>query len=306
MSNRIKRAIFPVAGMGTRFLPVTKSVPKEMLPLVDRPLIQYAVDEARAAGIEQIILVTAPGKASLEHYFDRAAALEAALEAKGSVGCLEDVMSTVLAPGKLATVRQVDPLGLGHAVWCARELCGDEPVAVLLPDDVISSQTPCLQQMVEAHAKCGGTMVATMRLPRAEVSSYGVIDPMRGISGGDAEPLVAVRGLVEKPAAADAPSDLAVIGRYILAPAVFDQLDQVRPGAGGEIQLTDAIAAAAAAGEPVFGFRFEGRRFDCGSKAGFIEASVAFALQRPELRDRLKAFLRRELHAPEGAVLAAE
>jgi len=306
MSNRIYKAIFPVAGLGTRFLPVTKSVPKEMLPLVDRPLIQYAVDEARAAGIENIILVTAPGKASLEHYFDRAAALESALEAKGSVGCLEDLMSTVLAPGKLATVRQVDPLGLGHAVWCARELCDGEHVAVLLPDDVISSETPCLKQMVEAHAQCGGTMVATMRLPRAEISSYGVIDPMNGLSGGDAERLVAVRGLVEKPAAADAPSDLAVIGRYILAPAVFDQLERVRPGAGGEIQLTDAIAAAAAGGEPVFGFRFEGRRFDCGSKAGFVEASVAFALQRPELRDRLKAFLRREIHALEGAVLAAE
>lgn len=306
MVCRVKTAIFPVAGLGTRFLPVTKSIPKEMIPLVDRPLIQHAVEEALAAGIERIVFVTAPGKVTLEAHFQASPELENTLAARGNGAALEVLRATALPRGAVACVSQPRPLGLGHAVLCARELAGDGPVAVLLPDDVIEAATPCIGQMVEAHAECGGTVLATMRLPRAQISSYGVIDPSDTTAGAEDGRLVAVRGLVEKPAAQDAPSDLAVIGRYILAPSIFGHLARQRPGAGGEIQLTDAIASAAAGGEPVFGFCFEGRRFDCGSRVGFVEATVAFAMQRPEMRDRLGTFLRHEMARLETTVLAAE
>lgn len=289
MSHPIRKAVFPVAGLGTRFLPATKAMPKEMLPLVDRPLIQYAVDEARAAGIEEFIFVTARGKYALEDYFDRAPQLEQQLAEKGKTALLAEVESSTMASGSIAHVRQHEALGLGHAVWCARNLIGDEPFAVLLPDDVIAAEIPCLQQMTEAYSQAGGAgcMVATMDVPRDKTSSYGVLDP-----AGPGDRLVPARGLVEKPAPEDAPSTLAVIGRYILNPGVLDYLDLKRTGAGGEIQLTDAIAAQADAGRPVHGFRFEGQRFDCGSKAGYLQATVAFALARPDLSGEFAAYLR--------------
>jgi UTP--glucose-1-phosphate uridylyltransferase len=277
MSKPVKRAIFPVGGLGVRFLPATKAVPKEMLPVVDKPLIQYAVEEARAAGIEQFIFVTARGKAAIEDLFDRSAELETMLRARGKSRELDLVDGLLPRPGEMSFVRQQQPLGLGHAVWCARHLVGDEPVAVILPDDLIMSRTPCLKQMVEAHARCGGSLLAVMDVPREHTQRYGVLD----VSHEDG-PLAAVRGLVEKPAPAQAPSTLSVIGRYILAPEIFEALGEARPGAGGEIQLTDAIAALIGR-SPVHGFRFAGTRFDCGDKLGFLEANLAFALRHREL-----------------------
>ncbi|QDL91782.1 UTP--glucose-1-phosphate uridylyltransferase [Paroceanicella profunda] len=293
MSKRISKAIFPVAGMGTRFLPATKAIPKEILPLVDRPLIQYAIDEAREAGIEEFIFVTARGKSALEDYFDAAPELERSLIAKKKTALLDILNSTNMDSGAIAYVRQKEALGLGHAVWCARRLIADEPVAVLLPDDVmVGGKRPCLAQMVEAWEKTdgNGTMVATMEVDDAMISSYGVIDPdltATDISGRT----VRAKGLVEKPKAEDAPSNLAVIGRYILPPTIFDYLSEQKTGAGGEIQLTDAIAAEAAAGRAVHGFRFEGQRFDCGSKAGYLQATVSIALQREDLAEELAEFL---------------
>ncbi|MFO1059918.1 MAG: UTP--glucose-1-phosphate uridylyltransferase GalU [Dongiaceae bacterium] len=277
MSKAVKRAIFPVGGLGVRFLPATKAVPKEMLPVVDKPLIQYAVEEARAAGIEQFIFVTARGKAAIEDLFDRSAELDTMLRARGKAREIELVDRLLPQPGEMSFVRQQQPLGLGHAVWCARHLVGDEPVAVILPDDLIMSRTPCLKQMVEAQARCGGSLLAVMDVPREHTARYGVLD----VAHEDGS-LAAVRGLVEKPAPAQAPSTLSVIGRYILAPEIFAALGEVRPGAGGEIQLTDAIAALIGR-SPVHGFRFEGTRFDCGDKLGFLEANLAFALRHREL-----------------------
>ena len=286
MKRKITKAVFPVAGLGTRFLPATKSIPKEIMTLVDRPLIQYAIDEARAAGIKEFIFVTSRGKSALEDYFDTAPELESALRKKGKKDLLDMLRTTNMDSGAIAYVRQNRPLGLGHAVWCARRLIGDEPFAVLLPDDVIAAAKPCLQQMVEAHAEVGGNMVAAMEVPPAKASSYGVIDPAE-----DMGTVVRARGLVEKPAPGTAPSNLAVIGRYILTPQVLSNLNKMKQGAGGEIQLTDAIAQEAAKGE-VHGFRFQGQRYDCGSKAGFLQATVAFGLAREDLRDELEDFLR--------------
>lgn len=286
MKRKITKAVFPVAGLGTRFLPATKSIPKEIMTLVDRPLIQYAIDEARAAGIKEFIFVTSRGKSALEDYFDTAPELESALRKKGKKDLLDMLRTTNMDSGAIAYVRQNRPLGLGHAVWCARRLIGDEPFAVLLPDDVIAAAKPCLQQMVEAHAEVGGNMVAAMEVPPARASSYGVIDPAE-----DMGTVVRARGLVEKPAPGTAPSNLAVIGRYILTPQVLSNLNKMKQGAGGEIQLTDAIAQEAAKGE-VHGFRFQGQRYDCGSKAGFLQATVAFGLAREDLRDELEDFLR--------------
>ncbi|MBM9593897.1 UTP--glucose-1-phosphate uridylyltransferase GalU [Roseitranquillus sediminis] len=287
MTPKVTKAIFPVAGLGTRFLPATKSIPKEIMTLVDRPLIQYAIDEARAAGIEEFIFVTSRGKSALEDYFDRAPELEAALEAKGKHALLDELHKTDMPSGAIAYVRQAEPLGLGHAVWCARRMVGpDEPVAVLLPDDVIAAERPCLRQMIDAYEGTGGSMVAAMEVTREMTSAYGILDIEEDMSR-----LVSVRGMVEKPRPEDAPSNLAVIGRYILSPHVMRSLDSQKPGAGGEIQLTDAIAAEIAAGRPVHGVRFEGQRFDCGSKAGFLQATVAFGLARDELRDEFQAFL---------------
>ena len=287
--THIRKAVFPVAGMGTRFLPATKSVPKEMLPLVDRPLIQYAVDEAREAGIEQFIFVSAAGKGALEDYFDTAAALENRLHAAGKKDALAALERARMPEGALTILRQANPLGLGHAVRQARRLIGNEPFAVLLPDDVIKGQPGALKQMVQAHAKVGGHMVATMDVPRAATSAYGVLD-IESEKGR----IAYARGLVEKPRADVAPSTKAVIGRYILDAAIFDRLDNLRPGAGGELQLTDAINADVAS-VGVTGFSFAGERFDCGSVQGFVQATAAFALDRPELRDAFEMFLENRL-----------
>jgi UTP--glucose-1-phosphate uridylyltransferase len=287
MKRRVTKAVFPVAGLGTRFLPATKSIPKEIMTLVDRPLIQYAIDEARAAGIEDFIFVTSRGKSALEDYFDAAPELEAVLREKGKDELLAALKTTVMGSGTIAYVRQAEPLGLGHAVWCARRMIGDEPFAVILPDDVISAEKSCLEQMVEAYQETGGSMVAAMEVPRSQTSAYGVLDVE-----SDRDQIVTVRAMVEKPSPDRAPSNLAVIGRYILTPDVLETLDGQSKGAGGEIQLTDAIAAEISANRGVWGFRFRGQRFDCGSKAGFLQATVAFGLARDELRDEFAEFLR--------------
>ena len=285
--TRVTRAVFPVAGLGTRFLPATKSIPKEILTLVDRPLIDYAFQEARDAGIEEFIFVTSRGKSALSDYFDDAPLLEQSLAASGKWDLLEALQSTNVESGHIAYVRQARPKGLGHAVLCAKKfLPNDEPFAVLLPDDVIVAPSGALRQMVDAHEEVGGSIVAAMEVASSEVSSYGVIDP-----AGCAGRLTRARGLVEKPTPSDAPSNLAVVGRYILAPSVLETLACQKPGAGGEIQLTDAIDAEIAAGRTVSGFKFDGERFDCGSKLGYLEATLTLALRRPDLGPKLKSRL---------------
>ena len=284
--HKVTKAIFPVAGLGTRFLPATKSIPKEIMTLVDRPLIQYAIDEARAAGIEEFIFVTSRGKSALEDYFDRAPELESVLTRDGKEHLLAVLKQTNMESGAIAYVRQHKALGLGHAVWCARRLIGDEPFAVMLPDDVIAAERPCLQQMIEAYEDIGGCMVAAMEVSPAKASSYGVLDIDQDMGA-----LVSVKGMVEKPKAEEAPSNLAVIGRYILTPNVLTNLNRMKEGAGGEIQLTDAIADEIAAGSKVYGYRFRGQRYDCGSKAGFLQATVAFGLARDELTAEFSEYL---------------
>ncbi len=288
MGKVIRKAIFPVGGMGTRFLPATKAIPKEMLPIVDKPLIQYAVEEAQAAGIENFIFVTGRGKHAIEDHFDYSFELDSMLEERGRSDMLETIRSWMPKPGQISYIRQMQPLGLGHAVWCARDLIGDEPFAVLLADDLVQSRTPCLKQMVDVQADVGGSVVGVMDVPREHTSRYGILDIEK-----DADDLVSIRGLVEKPRPEDAPSTLSIIGRYILQPEVFEYLDRQEKGAGGEIQLTDAMAATLGKG-PFHGLRFEGRRFDCGDKAGFLDASIAFALARDDLaaatREILKSY----------------
>jgi UTP--glucose-1-phosphate uridylyltransferase len=284
--RKITKAVFPVAGLGTRFLPATKSIPKEIMTLVDRPLIQYAIDEARAAGIKEFIFVTSRGKSALEDYFDSAPELEAALRKAGKDDLLEVLKDTNMDSGAIAYLRQNRPMGLGHAVWCARRLIGNEPFAVLLPDDVIAAERACLLQMVEAYEETGGCMVAAMEVPPQKISSYGVLDVEE-----DRGAIVKVRGMVEKPKAKDAPSNLAVIGRYILTPKVLTNLNRMKQGAGGEIQLTDAIAEEAEGEAGVYGLRFEGQRYDCGSKIGFLQATVAFGLARPDFSEEFGAYL---------------
>ncbi|MEM1272574.1 MAG: UTP--glucose-1-phosphate uridylyltransferase GalU [Pseudomonadota bacterium] len=296
MKKRVTKAIFPVAGLGTRFLPATKSIPKEIMTLVDRPLIQYAIDEARAAGIKEFIFVTSRGKSALEDYFDNAPELENTLRKKGKKDLLGMLKQTNMDSGAIAYVRQTKPLGLGHAVWCARRLLGNEPFAVILPDDVIAAEVPCLQQMVEAHAETGGNMVAAMEVPESKISSYGVLDIKQDMGS-----VVTVSGMVEKPKTEDAPSNLAVIGRYILTPQVMNNLNKKKSGAGGEIQLTDAIAQEITESDNVHGFRFRGQRFDCGSKAGFLQATVAFGLARDDLRDEFGQFLNEVTMSPKAA-----
>ena len=286
MKTKVTTAIFPVAGLGTRFLPATKSVPKEIMTLVDRPLIQYAIDEARAAGIEEFIFVTSKGKSALEDYFDNAPELENSLRKSGKTDLLEILQSTYMDSGEIAYIRQHKALGLGHAVWCARNLVGDEPFAVILPDDVIAAERPCLQQMVEAYAETGGNIVAAMEVLPEKASSYGVLD-----IADDMGSLVRAKGMEEKPKKGEAPSNLAVIGRYILQPKVMQHLNEKKEGAGGEIQLTDAIAREITESGNVYGFRFRGQRFDCGSKAGFLQATVAFGLAREELHDEFADYL---------------
>jgi UTP--glucose-1-phosphate uridylyltransferase len=289
MPKKLTKAIFPVAGLGTRFLPATKSVPKEIMTLVDRPLVQYAIDEAREAGIKEFIFVTSRGKGALEDYFDEAPVVEAELKRKGKTDLLAELKKTTMESGQIAYIRQHKAKGLGHAVWCARRLIGDEPFAVMLPDDVIASDRSCLAQMVEAHAEVGGNMVATMEVAPDRASAYGILDV--GEANGADERCVPVRGMVEKPEAGTQPSNLAVIGRYILTPEVMTHLNRKQTGAGGEIQLTDAIAREIEGGSGVHGYRFEGTRYDCGSKAGFLQATVAFGLARPDLGPELRAFL---------------
>ena len=287
MKRKVTKAIFPVAGLGTRFLPATKSVPKEIMTLVDRPLIQYAIDEAREAGIKEFIFVTSRGKSALEDYFDHAPELERAVRKKKQSDLLGILKNTNMDSGAIAYIRQHKAMGLGHAVWCARRLIANEPFAVILPDDVIAAEKPCLAQMVEPYQETGGSMVAAMRVPESKTSSYGILD----IEGEGENGLVKVTGMVEKPDAKDAPSNLAVIGRYILTPDVLGNLNRAKSGAGGEIQLTDAIAAEIDANRPVHGLQFEGQRFDCGSKAGFLQATVSFALARDDLHDELWRYL---------------
>lgn len=286
MTNRVRKAVLPVGGLGTRFLPATKALPKEMLPVVDKPLIHYAVDEARAAGIEEFIFVTGKGKSAIEDHFDHSGELIALLASRGRTDAIEELQEWLPAAGKVAYTRQQEPLGLGHAVWCARRLVGNEPFAVLLADDLILSQEPCLKQMVEAYGDVGGNMVAAQIVADEDVSRYGVLK-LDGQNG----PLARASGVVEKPKREEAPSNLAVVGRYILVPQVFEFLDRQERGAGGEIQLTDALDWLVDK-VPFHGFRFEGQRFDCGEKAGFLQANIAFALARDDLRDELKAFLR--------------
>lgn len=287
MVNKVTKAIFPVAGLGTRFLPATKSIPKEIMTLVDRPLIQYAIDEAREAGITDFIFVTARGKSALEDYFDSNPELEKTLARKGKTELLEQLRDTDMESGAIAYIRQREARGLGHAVWCARRLVpANEPFAVLLPDDVIAGRVGCLKQMVEAYQEVGGNMVAAMEVDPERVSNYGVIDP----SDSDGR-MIAAKGMVEKPSQHDAPSNLAVIGRYILRPEVFASLEKQKAGAGGEVQLTDAICAQIGKGAPVTGYLFEGERYDCGSKAGYLQATVAFGLARPELHDEFREYI---------------
>ena len=285
MSRKVTKAIFPVAGLGTRFLPATKSIPKEIMTLVDRPLIQYAIDEARAAGIEEFIFVTSRGKGALEDYFDHAHELESNLKKANKTDLLDILRSTNMDSGAIAYIRQHKALGLGHAVWCARRLVGDEPFAVILTDDVIMGEPPCLQQMIEAYQDTGGSMVATMEVPLDKTKAYGVLDVAEDIGA-----IVRAKGMVEKPKE-NPPSNLAVIGRYILAPTVLNNLNKLKQGSGGEIQLTDAIADEIAEGRGVYGLRFRGQRFDCGSKAGFLQATVAFGLAREELKDEFAEYL---------------
>jgi UTP--glucose-1-phosphate uridylyltransferase len=277
----IRKAVFPVAGLGTRFLPATKAIPKEMLPIVDSPLIQYAVDEAREAGIEQMIFVTGRGKSAIEDHFDIAYELEKTMSERGKDLSVLD--PTRLGPGNCAYVRQQEPLGLGHAIWCARDIVGDEPFAIFLPDEFMHGSPGCMKQMVDAYHRLGGNMISVLEVPQEKVSSYGVIAP--GSSDG---PVTEVLGLVEKPKAEDAPSNLIISGRYILQPEVMRVLENQEKGAGGEIQLTDAMAQMI--GKQAFhAVTFDGKRYDCGSKVGYIEANLAVALERPDMADEVRA-----------------
>ena len=283
---RIKKAVFPVAGLGTRFLPATKAMPKEMLPVVDKPLIQYAVEEALASGIEQLIFVTGGGKGSLENHFDCSYQLEETLRKRQKLEVLKEIESLVPKSGTIIYTRQSEPLGLGHAIWCARDIVGDEPFAVLLADDLIKSETPVLHQMVKEFDRLRASTVAVIEVPKEETSKYGILD-----ADTPSDVTFRINGMIEKPPADEAPSNLAVIGRYILTPRIFDILGEQGKGAGGEIQLTDAMSQLLTE-QPIFGYRFEGTRFDCGDKAGFQMANLAFALEHPEIKDTLLPYLR--------------
>ena len=279
----LRKAVFPVGGLGTRFLPATKALPKEMLPIVDRPLIQYAVDEALEAGIEQMIFVTGRGKSAIEDHFDIAYELESTMAHRGK--SLEILHQTRLKPGAVAYVRQQEPMGLGHAVWCARDIVGDEPFAIFLADELMVGQPGCMKQMVDAYNRVGGNLVCGFEVPPEETDRYGIISP--GKQDGD---LVEVTALVEKPKLGTAPSNLMIPGRYILQPEVMRVLETQGKGAGGEIQLTDAMAQMIG-GQPFHAYKFAGRRFDCGDKAGYIQANIALALDRPEIGPAVRKFI---------------
>ena len=283
----LRKAVLPVAGLGTRFLPATKSMPKEMLTVVDRPLIQYAVDEARAAGIEQFCMVSGRGKTALIDHFDVSYELEATLRERGKLEALSQLEHDRLQPGAITTVRQQEPLGLGHAIWCARTFIGDDPFAILLPDDLVLSKTPCMQQLADAYKETGGSVVAVVEVPHDQTNRYGILK-----IGEDDGRLVEVTGLVEKPKPDVAPSNLSIIGRYILMPQVIEYLSMMERGAGNEVQLTDAMAKLIGS-SPFHGLRFEGERFDCGDKVGFLEAQIAFSLARPDLAGDVRAFLKK-------------
>jgi len=285
MTGSLKKAVFPVAGFGSRFLPATKASPKEMLPIVDKPLIQYAVEEAAAAGITDMIFITGRHKRAIEDHFDKAYEIEADLEAKGKRGLLEVVQNVLPAGCRCIYIRQPEPLGLGHAVLCAQPVVGDEPFAVLLADDLIDAQPPVTAQMAERYAQTGCSILGVMDVPREQTASYGIVSPEQ--PGAE---LSAVRALVEKPLPSQAPSTLAVVGRYVLTPRIFERLAAVRPGSGGEIQLTDAIAALLAE-ERVMAYRFSGRRFDCGSKLGYLQATVELGLKHGEVGAPFARFL---------------
>jgi len=276
----VRKAVFPVAGLGTRFLPATKAIPKEMLPIVDSPLIQYAVDEAREAGIEQMIFVTGRGKSVIEDHFDIAFELEHTMTARGKD--VSVLANTRLSPGNCVYVRQQEPLGLGHAIWCARDIIGDEPFAIFLPDEFMHGSPGCMKQMVDAYHQIGGNIISVLEVPRKDVSSYGVIAP--GAANGS---VTEILGLVEKPKVEDAPSNLIVSGRYILQPEVMRILEGQEKGAGGEIQLTDAMAQMIGR-QPFNAVTFNGNRYDCGSKVGYIEANLALALQRPDMAEQIR------------------
>ncbi|MBF9152858.1 UTP--glucose-1-phosphate uridylyltransferase GalU [Novosphingobium jiangmenense] len=288
----IRKAVFPVAGLGTRFLPATKAIPKEMLPIIDRPLIQYAVDEAREAGIEQLIFVTGRGKTAIVEHFDTAYELERTMADRGKN--LDVLDATRLLPGNLVTVRQQVPMGLGHAIWCARAVVGNEPFAIFLPDEMMVGSPGCMKQMVDAYNEVGGNLISVLEVPQEEVSSYGVIAPGQRVS----DALTEVTGLVEKPRREDAPSNLIISGRYILQPEVMRTLESQEKGAGGEIQLTDAMARMIGQ-QPFHAVKFDGRRFDCGSKTGFVEATLSLALERPDMAEEVRAIMTRLL--AEGA-----
>ena len=286
MHKPVRKAVFPVAGRNRVPNPATKAMPKEMLPIVDKPLIHYAVEEAKAAGIEQFFFVTSRGKSAIDDHFDRAVELEATLRERGKTDLLDELEARLPEPGQIAYTRQQTPLGLGHAVWCARALVGDEPFAVLLADDLMVCDTPCLAQMVEAYTETGGNLAAIIEVPRAQTARYGVLDVV-----SDDGRLVRAKGVVEKPDPAVAPSTLTIIGRYIIQPEVFGHLAYGEPGSGGEIQLTDALAKLIEEGQVFHGLRFDGKRFDCGDKLGFLEATIALGLEHPELAPGLRRIL---------------
>jgi UTP--glucose-1-phosphate uridylyltransferase len=287
MNKRVRKAVFPAGGLGTRFLPATKVIPKEMLALVDKPIIQYGVEEAVASGIEHIIIVTGRGKGAMEDHFDHSFELNATLERRGKHDLLA-VSRGVSGLARISYVRQKEPLGLGHAVLCAKEFVGNEPFAVILPDDVIDAEVPCLKQMIKVFNEKGGSVLATMTIDGPEISAYGVL---AGKQDPDNWRIYNCTGMVEKPKFKDAPSKQAIIGRYVLTPRVFALLEQTTPGAGGEIQLTDGIKALLKE-EKIFGYTFEGKRFDCGDKFGMLQATVEFALKRPEFGEKFKEYLK--------------
>lgn len=285
--KKVRKAILPVAGLGTRFLPATKVIPKELLPVVDQPVINYAIEEAREAGIEKFIFIISRGKAVIQDHFDRAPELEQVLETRDKHEALKAVRDAEIHAGNAIFVRQSQPLGLGHAIWCARDLIHDEPFAVLLPDDIVLGQRSCMAQLIEAYtALGGGSVIGVQEVPREHTNRYGILDP-----GARQGANIEARGLVEKPDPSRAPSNLAVIGRYVLDPAVFEFLNQQVVGSGGEIQITDAIANTIGQ-TPVHGFLFEGTRYDCGDKLGFLKANIAFALEHAELGPGLRDFLK--------------
>ncbi len=283
---KIRKAIFPVAGLGTRFIPATKAMAKEMLPVVDKPIIQYAVEEAFDAGIEHIVFVTGRGKKALEDHFDRSFEIEHNLKIKGKDDLLKQIQELVPKTGTIIYTRQNQPLGLGHAIWCARDIVGDEPFAVLLADDLIQTDKPVLSEMVKKFDRLRASMVAVMEVDKDQTNKYGILDAQNV-----EEDIVRINDMVEKPDPENAPSNLAIIGRYILTPKIFGYLEKGTTGAGGEIQLTDAMKTLLKE-QPIFGYKFKGKRFDCGDKVGFQKANLAFALERPDMRDKLIKFIK--------------